>query len=225
MDKVIAFVETLIEEKISDKDLFLYAFRYDQQKKIEYERLEYLGDAVLELVISDFLFRKYPDKAEGLLTSMRSKIANRKFLNDTAIKLAIDTVVVQEKNGNAVKHMYGSVLEAFTGALFLDFGFEKAKNLVLTKIVFPFVCFEDFDNQVENFKGTLLEYFQKRKKKIEFITYKTESSEGKLFESRIIIDGVMKNFVEIASSKKEAEQKLSKKILDSIFVKNVVNTA
>ena len=116
MEEVISYVETLISEKISNKDLFLYAFRYNQIKKIEYERLEYLGDAVLELIISEFLFQKYPDKDEGLLTSMRAKISNRKFLNDAAIKLGIDTIVAEEKNYNTVKHMYGSVLEAVIGA-------------------------------------------------------------------------------------------------------------
>ena len=59
MEEVISYVETLIGEKIFNKDLFFYAFRYNQIKKIEYERLEYLGDAVLELIISDFLFQKY----------------------------------------------------------------------------------------------------------------------------------------------------------------------
>ena len=223
MEEVISYVESLISEKISNKDLFLYAFRYNQIKKIEYERLEYLGDAVLELIISEFLFQKYPDKDEGLLTSMRAKISNRKFLNDAAIKLGINTIVAEEKNYNTVKHMYGSVLEAFIGALFLEFGFEKVKDLVLKKIICPFVNFEDFDNQTENYKGFLLEYFQKRKKHVEFFTYKTESSNGESFESRIIIDGILKNFVETASSKKEAEQNLSKKILDSIFVKNEIN--
>ncbi len=222
MEEVISYVETLIGKKIFNKDLFLYAFRYNQIKKIEYERLEYLGDAVLELIISDFLFQKYPDKDEGLLTSMRAKISNRKFLNDVAIKLGIDIIVDEEKN-NIIKHMYGSVLEAFIGALFIEFGFENVKDLVLKKIVIPFVNFADFENQTENYKGFLLEYFQKRKKQVEFFTYKTESSNGELFESRIIIDGILKKFVETASSKKEAEQNLSKKILDSIFVKNEVN--
>ena len=223
MEEVISYVETLIGEKIFNKDLFLYAFRYNQIKKIEYERLEYLGDAVLELIISDFLFQKYPDKDEGLLTSMRAKISNRKFLNDAAIKLGINTIVAEEQNYNTIKHMYGSVLEALIGALFIEFGFEKIKELSLKKIVIPFVNFAGFENQTENYKGFLLEYFQKRKKQVEFFTYKTESSNGELFESRIIIDGILKKFVEIASSKKEAEQNLSKKILDSIFVKNEVN--
>lgn len=214
--ELIDFLENLFAIKIIDKNLYFSAFQHHQDENFEDERLEYLGDAVLELIVSDFLFQKFPNEREVFLTITRSRITNRKFLNDVALKLNLDKFVKLDKKDSKIKFLYGCVLESFIGSLFLDFGFEKSKEIVLQKIILPFVDFENFDNQSENYKGTLLEYFQKNKKKVEFLTYQIDDPNVVLFESRIVINGILQKIVEVASSKKEAEQILSKKILDVI---------
>lgn len=220
MKDLIQFVENLIERKINNDSVYFSAFEHHKNKNYEDERLEYLGDAVLELTISDFLFKKFPNEREGGLTVMRSKITNRKFLNNVALKLKLDEFIDIDGQNNQIKHLYGCVLEAFIGALYIDLGYETSKELILNKIIFPYVDFSDFEHKSENHKGTLLEYFQKNKKKVEFLTYQIDDPNAVLFESRIVIDGILNKTVEIANSKKDAEQNLSKKILDSVFIKN-----
>ncbi|MDR2402271.1 MAG: hypothetical protein LBD32_02305 [Cytophagales bacterium] len=212
------YLENLIGEKISDGNLYFEAFQHHQDKNFADERLEYLGDAVLELVTSDFLFQKFPNEREGFLTVMRSKITNRKFLNDVALKLEFDKFVKLDNERSVVKYLYGCVLESFIGALYLDFGFAKSKDIVLRIIIFPYVNFENFDHHLENPKGALLEYFQKNRKKVEFLTYQIDDPNVVSFESRIVIDGILQRLVEVASSKKEAEQILAKKILETPYL-------
>ena len=214
---LIQHIETLISEKISRPDLYFEAFEHRQERKAENERLEYLGDAVIELALSDFLFHKYQTEREGFLTIMRSKICNRKFLNDIAMKLELHKFVQVDNDITTIKYLYGCILESFIGALYLDFGFEKSCKITLDKILLPYVDFEKLGNCSENHKGALLEYCSKNKKhKIEFLTFQTEDKEAVLFESRIAIDGILQKEVEVASSKKEAEQNLAKKILEKI---------
>ncbi len=214
---LIQHIEVLIAEKIFQPDLYFAAFEHRQEKKFENERLEYLGDAVIELALSDFLFHKYPTEREGFLTIMRSKICNRKFLNDIAIKLDLHHFVQVDNDISTVKYLYGCILEAFVGALYLEFGFEKSCKITLDKILLPYVDFAKFGAYSENHKGALLEYCSKNKKhKIEFLTFQTEDKDAVLFESRIVIDGILQREIEVASSKKEAEQNLAKKILEKI---------
>ena len=98
---------------------------------INNERLEYLGDAILDAVIADYLFRNYPEQNEGFLTKMRSKMVKRKHLNLIAYRLGIHRLVIANTHpGNITKYLYGNALEALIGAVYLDRGFKKTCRFI-----------------------------------------------------------------------------------------------
>ena len=131
---------------MSPLDLSLYelAFRHSSasrqnsnSKPQNNERLEFLGDAVLGAVVADYLYQKYPNKDEGFLTSMRSKIVSRSNLNNIAKTLGIKDAVVSNLNKKKpAKSLGGDTLEALIGAIYLDKGILSAQNFIHNKIIF-----------------------------------------------------------------------------------------
>ncbi len=177
----------------------------DQPHLPDNERLEFLGDAVLDAVVGQFLFTKYPDQGEGFLTRMRSKLVSRHQLSILAKHVEIEHVVESNIGRGHETSVPGNALEALIGALFLDKGFEKTNTAVLELITKHFdlktVEHEDRDN-----KSRLLEWGQKRKKKVEFvITEEGARGRGKLYIAQARIDGETRGTGK-GHSKKKAEQ-------------------
>ena len=145
------------------------------------ERLEFLGDTVLDSVISEYLFKLYPYKGEGFLTEMRSKIVNRQSLNEICHKIHLSSLIRfnQSRKGQVNKSMYGDALEAFIGAVYLDLGFNKTKRFVLDKIVDEQIDMNTIEARIFNYKSMLLEHVQKEK--LETLSYElvSETGEGK----------------------------------------------
>ena len=170
------------------------------------ERLEFLGDAVLDAVVGQFLFTKYPDQGEGFLTRMRSKLVSRHQLNILAKHVEIERVVDSNIGRSQETSVPGNALEALIGALFIDKGFEKTNTAVLKLITKHFdlktVEHEDRDN-----KSRLLEWGQKKKKKVEFhITEENaRHGRGKFYIAEVRVDGVARGTGK-GNSKKKAEQ-------------------
>lgn len=170
------------------------------------ERLEFLGDAILDAIVGQFLFNKYPDQGEGFLTRMRSKLVSRHQLNILAKHVEIVKVVESNIGRSHETSVPGNALEALIGAIFLDKGFDKTNKAVLTLIQAHFdlntVEQEDRDN-----KSRLLEWGQKKKHKVEFrITEEaSKSSRGKLYIAEVHIDGEPRGTGK-GHSKKKAEQ-------------------
>jgi ribonuclease III len=170
------------------------------------ERLEFLGDAILDAIVGQFLFNKYPDQGEGFLTRMRSKLVSRHQLNILAKHVEIEKVVESNIGRSHETSVPGNALEALIGAIFLDKGFDKTNKAVLTLIQAHFdlktVEQEDRDN-----KSRLLEWGQKRKRKVEFrITEEaSRSGRGKLYIAEACIDGEVRGTGK-GHSKKKAEQ-------------------
>lgn len=185
------------------------------------ERLEFLGDTILDSVISDYLFKIYPTKDEGFLTEMRSKIVNRESLNKISRKLDLDTLIQFNKSrkGQVSKYMYGDALEAFIGAIYIDLGFVKTKRFVLRKIIGNHVDLGKTEKAVYNYKSMLLEHVQKEK--LDPIVYDLmrENGEGKnkhfVVQVRIGKKVVGKGE---GSKKKIAEQKASEDALQKLNV-------
>ena len=101
-------------------------------RSINNERLEYLGDAVIEAVTSDYIFIEYPDRDEGFMTKLRSKIVSRQSLNALAVKIGLDTHVISNGGaGIAQKHIHGDAFEAMMGAIYLDQGYEFVNRLLV----------------------------------------------------------------------------------------------
>lgn len=179
------------------------------------ERLEYLGDAVLDLIIAEFLFKKFPFQGEGFLTDMRSKSVSRKMLADIAFKMGLHEYIIYDKsiakNQTAVRGIAGNALEALVGAIYLDKGFTFAKKFVKQKIVTPHIDFDELKDVTVNFKSLLNQYAQKEKKQLDFkILNPEEEHKIKIFIIGIVLDGIEITKAR-ASSKKVAEQLASEK--------------
>lgn len=186
------------------------------------ERLEYLGDAVLGMVIAEYLFKKYPNKDEGFLTEMRSKIVSRNSLNDLAIKLGFDSIIYfdYKMNANPNPSIYGNAYEAFVGAIFLDRGIHDAKNFIYKTIIHGHIDVSELEKTDYNYKSKLLEFVQK--KKITNLTYELLNEENR-GTHKVYTIGVKLGDQIIAQAtdtkKKNAEQKASEIALEFLINK------
>jgi len=110
-------------------------FTLPSGKRVNNERLEYLGDAILDAILSDFLFEKFPDANEGFMTKIRSRIVNRDVLNQLAVSMGINKILISNISSiQPTKNLYGDALEALIGSVFLDKGFKKTKKLFIRKV-------------------------------------------------------------------------------------------
>ena len=176
------------------------------------ERLEFLGDAVLDTIVADIVFKKFPKRDEGFLTNTRSKIVQRETLNQISIELGLDKMIQTAAKANAHKnHIYGNALEAFIGAIYLDYGFEKTKSFIENKIINSYLNIEKLAKKEVNFKSKLIEWSQKHKiiLKFELIENFKDNDNHPVFQTRAIL-GEIPVGVGIGYSKKESQQEASK---------------
>lgn len=175
------------------------------------ERLEFLGDAVLETIVSDFLFIEFPEQTEGFLTQMRSRLVSRTSLDDISARMGIDRYLVANYNGTySHRHLTGNALEALIGAIYLDKGYDFANRFVINGLLRKFVDLGNITENETDFKSRLIEWCQKSKRSIRFHTSPDAEStmRNPIFLSKIVIDGIELGHGR-GSSKKEAEQKAS----------------
>ncbi|MEN8226012.1 MAG: ribonuclease III, partial [Bacteroidota bacterium] len=158
--------------------------------KINNERLEYLGDAVLGSVIAEFLFKKFPYKGEGFLTEMRSKIVCRSNLEKLSRKLGLDRLIESSPEiRSSAKSMRGDAFEAFIGALYLDKGYNFTRKIIINRIVNIHIDIDALEHLDTNFKSKLIEWAQKGKKEVDFrlIGEKGEKNQRQ-YEVEIYVD-------------------------------------
>ena len=201
---------------ISPKNLSLYnqAFRHNsvakeikEGVKDSNERLEYLGDAVLNTIIAIYLFKKFPYKDEGFLTKMRSKIVSRAHLNQLAVKLGLNKFLSQNTDPSfKFSSMNGDAFEALIGAIYLDKGFTSTQNFILNRILKFHVDVEKILETETDFKSKLIEWSQREKKDIQF---RVVEENGNGYDKQFMIATVVSGEI-IANgqhfSKKKAEQ-------------------
>jgi ribonuclease-3 len=168
------------------------------------ERLEFLGDAILDSVIGDLLFRTYPDQGEGFLTRMRSKLVSRAQLNQLARTIGIEQVIESNVARGQGSSVPGNALEALIGALFLDKGFERTRK-VIVGLFLAHVQLEEVAREDKDGKSRLLEWGQKRRRKVEFIVHEEGGGRNKHFRADVHIDGQVRGSGR-GQSKKVAEQ-------------------
>lgn len=159
--------------------------------KISNERLEYLGDAVLELAVADFLFHTYPTQQEGFLTEMRSRIVSRASLNKLSQKLGFDSFIkcVPNNDNTGYKSLGGNTFEALMGAIYLDKGFDFSKKVIINRIIRVHLDLDQLQQTEINFKSRLLEWGQKNKRHVDFRMIETNfEGHRKLFHVQIFID-------------------------------------
>ena len=174
---------------------------------INNERLEYLGDAIIESITSDYLFIEFPDGNEGFLTQMRSKLVSRQSLNEIARKIGLDRYVIYNMSGNfAHKHIYGDAFEAMIGAIYLDKGYEFVNRLLINEIYAKHMNLAELTESECDFKSRLIEWCQKNHHKVAFRTRTVNARRSApAFYTTVLIDGIEVGHGS-GDSKKEAEQ-------------------
>ena len=211
-------------------DIYYEAFTHSSMKHftkdghpMNYERLEYLGDAILGAVIANYLFKKIPDGDEGHLTQMRSKIVSREHLNELGKDFGLIKFIRSSiPNHNFGDNIHGNLFEAIIGAIHRDRGFNFAERFIFRNVIEPYVDIERLEGKITSYKSVLIEWCQKNKKKIRFNVYEDTGNDPlKHFSVKLFLDGKIISKGR-ATSKKKAEEIASKRAYYKL--KYLINT-
>lgn len=186
--------------------------------RINNERLEYLGDSIIDSILSEYLFNVYPGAGEGMMTKTRARIVNREMLNQLAISMQLGTLIVSNASSiGSSRNLYGNALEALVGALFIDAGYDKTSRFFIEKVLKKHIDLETVLGAEKDYKSLILEYGQKSRFTVSFIF--SEQADPVAFKPYFTVTLEINN--EIAStghgvSKKEAEQDASMRAWEQI---------
>jgi len=177
-----------------------------------YERLEFVGDAMLSSVIAAYLFEQVPHGDEGYLTKMRSKVVSREHLNELGKDLGlIDLVKSRIPKSNFGDNIHGNLFEALVGAIYLDRGYNFCEKFIYRRVINPYVDIETLEGKVISYKSLLIEWCQKEKNTFDYNVYEdTGNDELKHFSVKLSINDKVVSKAR-ATSKKKAEEKASKR--------------
>ena len=212
-------------------DFYQKAFTHRSLKKVDkngepfnYERLEFVGDAMLGSVIASYLFIKAPNQSEGYLTQMRSKIVSREHLNELGKDLNLISFVKSNiPKNNIGDNIHGNIFEALIGAIYLDRGYDYCNKFIYDKVIVPYVDIPKLEGKITSYKGLIIEWCQKNKKKYFIDTYEDTGNEPvKHFSVKIKIDDIQIAKGR-ATSKKKAEEQASKRVYFT-FQKQIENS-
>lgn len=184
----------------------------DTGLRVNYERLEFLGDAMLSAVIASHLFKEVPSGDEGYLTQMRSKIVSREHLNelgrDFNLLLFVKSNVSRKKFGDDI---HGNIFEALVGAIYLDRGYRYCEKFIYKRVITPYVDVPKLEGKITSYKSLFIEWCQKQKKEFLYDVYEDTGNDPiKHFSVKLFLDGkiIAKGR---ATSKKKAEEIASKR--------------
>tara|TARA_B100000780_G_C21086525_1_gene437747 strand:- start:818 stop:1528 length:711 start_codon:yes stop_codon:yes gene_type:complete len=217
---ILDYIHTYFGFRPEKPELYIQAIRHKSQYEglgNNNERLEFLGDSVLDLIVAESLYYAFPDQSEGYLTKMRAKIVSRKTLNSIAIQTGLESIVEAQLEYDA-KHtsIGGNALEAIIGAVYLEKGCVRTGEIIKKHILDVYVDFTDLEQLEFDPKSKLIEYSQKHHLKIEFKTFDHESdSKQKHYASEIYLNDEKKGFG-IGTSKKKAEQNAARNAFENI---------
>ncbi|WP_456422881.1 ribonuclease III [Lutibacter sp.] len=179
---------------------------------INYERLEFLGDAMLSAIIAAHLFQEVPTGDEGYLTQMRSKIVSREHLNELGRDLGllhfVRSNISRSKFGD---NIHGNVFEALVGAIYLDKGYKYCEKFIYKRVIAPYVDVPKLEGKITSYKSLFIEWCQKQKKEFFYDVYEDSGNDSiKHFSVKLILnDKVIAKGR--ATSKKKAEEIASKR--------------
>lgn len=196
-----------------------------QGRLINNERLEFLGDAILDAVVADIVYKKFEGKREGFLTNTRSKIVQRETLNNIAINIGLDKLIkYSSKQSSHNSYMSGNAFEALVGAIYLDRGYETCMKFMEKRIIGQYINLEKISRKEVNFKSKLIEWSQKNKFEIEFrlIGQSLDESQNPIFETQILVENISGGTGK-GYSKKESQQEAAHATMtmikkDSVFI-------
>lgn len=184
------------------------AIRSEEGHWLNNERLEFLGDAVLNSVVGDIVYRYFDGKKEGFLTSTRSKIVQRDTLNKLAVEIGLDKLVKYGcRSSSHNNYIYGNAFEAFVGAIYIDRGYACCQQFIEKRIIDKYINLEKMSRKEVNFKSRLIEWSQKYKFELSFelIDQHYDVDNNPVFQSEVLIEGIPAGSG-VGYSKKESQQ-------------------
>ena len=184
------------------------SIRSEKGRPLNNERLEFLGDAILDAIVGDIVYKHFEGRREGFLTNTRSKIVQRETLNKLAVEIGLDKLVkYSTRSSSHNSYMYGNAFEAFIGAIYLDQGYERCKRFMEEKIFKNYIDLDKMSRKEVNFKSKLIEWSQKSKVEVSFelIEQFLDEDYNPMFHTEIRIEGISAG-KGTGYSKKESQQ-------------------
>ena len=189
------------------------------------ERLEFLGDAILDAVVADIVYKKFEGKREGFLTNTRSKIVQRETLNNVAVKIGLDKLIkYTTRQSSHNSYMSGNAFEALIGAIYLDRGYRACKWFMEERIINQYLNLEKISRKEVNFKSKLIEWSQKNKFNVEFklIGQSVDEAQNPTFDTQVYIEdiaaGIGKGYSKKESQQEAAHETMGKIKKDPVFI-------
>ena len=182
------------------------------------ERLEFLGDAILDAIVADIVYKKFEGKREGFLTNTRSKIVQRETLNRVAVEIGLDKLIkYTTRQSSHNSYMCGNAFEALIGAIYLDRGYRACKKFMEERIINQYLNLDKISRKEVNFKSKLIEWSQKNKFCVEFnlIEQSLDSDQNPIFETQITVENIPAGTGK-GYSKKESQQEAAHATLTKI---------
>lgn len=192
--------------------------RSDQGMLLNNERLEFLGDAILDAIVGDIVYTHFMGRREGFLTNTRSKIVQRDMLNKLAVQIGLDKLVKSTTHSSSHNnYMHGNAFEALVGAIYLDQGYDRCKKFIEERIIRLYINLDQISKVEVNFKSRLIEWGQKKKNEISFelIEQFLDKDNNPVFQTEVKIEGISAG-TGIGYSKKESQQNASQMALSKI---------
>ena len=204
------------------------SIKSDQGRLLNNERLEFLGDAILDAVVGDIVYQKFDGKREGFLTNTRSKIVSRESLNHVAEQIGLSKLIKFSTRHSAHNsYMGGNAFEALVGAIYLDRGYAYCKYFMEQRIIGQYIDLNRVSRKEVNFKSKLIEWSQKNKVELifELISQAVDEFNSPTFETEVVLEGI-RTCKGKGYSKKESQQEAAHGVLnkikkDSAFVESI----
>ncbi|PQB05353.1 ribonuclease III [Aureitalea marina] len=212
-------IKEILGFKPNDIEIYEEAFthrsmneRNSEGQPQNYERLEFLGDAMLSSVIAAHLFREVPGGNEGYLTKMRSKVVSREHLNELGrdldlIRFIRTSIPIEQFGGN----IHGNIFESLVGAIYLDRGYKYCEKFIDKRVIKPYVDIEKLEGKIISYKSLIIEWCQKNKQSFRFQVYQDSGNEAiKHFAVKLQLEDQIVAKAR-ATSKKKAEERAAKR--------------
>ena len=190
----------------------------EKGRPLNNERLEFLGDAVLDAVVGDIVYRHFEGKREGFLTNTRSKLVSRETLGKLAKEMGISQLINSAGRSNSHNsYMNGNAFEALVGAIYLDRGYAACMRFMERRILSQLINIDKVAYKEVNFKSKLLEWSQKNRVQMEFrdLEQTRDENNSPVFTTQVFIEG-LEGSKGVGYSKKESQQKAAKETLQSL---------
>ena len=207
------------------------SIKSDQGRLLNNERLEFLGDAILDAVVGDIVYQKFDGKREGFLTNTRSKIVSRESLNQVAEQIGLSKLIKFSTRHSAHNsYMGGNAFEALVGAIYLDRGYAYCKYFMEHRIIGQYIDLNRVSRKEVNFKSKLIEWSQKNRMELSFVLLKQGYDEfnSPTFESEVIIEGIHagrgKGYSKKESQQVAAQESLNMIKKNSTFMEQILST-